>query len=723
MRAALLQLFIMMTLGLLIPFSGMADSFPSQLDCPGCEDLLNQQQQAMKSITDELSKQKELLKKVSPIEAGFKLEDRIPSVPGTRGLKNLIRDYREILRPDAYQNITEVGGSNEGILAYTDSLGLKDRKFGRYAYSFYKAIQELDAQYPSFPKNSTYPLGSRPALSQKAGEGRFQNLKPGWLWELALKTTRGDPNEAIRLIGVCGHDDTARKGTQVYLPSDEVLRIYNQRLKFLDAQLGRFEEEKRGLLKQIQLAEKSGRKKDSWKNLTHSEKLPFYLDPEKQLVLIEKAIIRVQLEKETTSPETFSKGYVTCPNQDSVFYVAQSLGIETDVTQDLKNRITSAQAPSDMLEKSKRERAPGSSIPAKVYHIYGAALIACEMISKGHSPSLVSFSSGLLGYAYRSARMNSLAAQMNSTVTSSPYQSNMVPAEMTDHQIGEMYDQQKIMMKKLEEMLKATKGQIPNGGMGFGGGSIIGGLPSGPSSGLNEKVGQLGEALPPTASLGAGFGGYGANWLSINDETPGTLYDEDQISFASPQIGFGAGGFGGGGLGISGNDSSLGEAFPDVNKMSKQEFIEAFKKQNQANLSKMKEFAAVQEKKTQEIRDAIELFNRWTLSQKVGMLGHEMQIPYTAIRIGFPEFLEGKGLDRLIHRKPEGWSDERFERAQKRFKSMIVDFEWTARQHSIGGKFAAQKCKPTPGKIKFERSPVSKDPSSAQSRTGRIESD
>jgi hypothetical protein len=49
-------------------------------------------------------------------------------------------------------------------------------------------------------------------------------------------------------------------------------------------------------------------------------------------------------------------------------------------------------------------------------------------------------------------------------------------------------------------------------------------------------------------------------------------------------------------------------------------------------------------------------------------------------------------VDRWVHPKPNGWTDERFARAKKRFDSMVIDWEWTAEEHSIGGKAAARYC-------------------------------
>lgn len=93
-----------------------------------------------------------------------------------------------------------IGGQNSGIAGYVRQIVLDNPCFNSMADSFYERISELDQRYQS----------SRPNLGDAAGEGRYASLEKGFLWEMAMETANNNPNLAIRILGVCGHDDTAQ---------------------------------------------------------------------------------------------------------------------------------------------------------------------------------------------------------------------------------------------------------------------------------------------------------------------------------------------------------------------------------------------------------------------------------------------------------------------------------------------------------------------------------
>lgn len=65
-----------------------------------------------------------------------------------------------------------------------------------------------------------------------------------------------------------------------------------------------------------------------------------------------------------------------CPSKESPFFGSDSLGRNVDISSSLKNRILSVQFPHKKWDE----------IPAKNYHILGAAFMTCQMIEAGMNP-------------------------------------------------------------------------------------------------------------------------------------------------------------------------------------------------------------------------------------------------------------------------------------------------------------------------------------------------
>lgn len=86
--------------------------------------------------------------------------------------------------------------------------------------------------------------------------------------------------------------------------------------------------------------------------------------------------------------------YKLCPLRDSNFYLPQSLGEEVDVSKELKKQIASIQAEGRL-----------DALPAKHYHVLGAAFLTCQMIEAGLRPSLASGLQELAARTYRGIRL------------------------------------------------------------------------------------------------------------------------------------------------------------------------------------------------------------------------------------------------------------------------------------------------------------------------------
>ena len=97
---------------------------------------------------------------------------------------------------------------------------------------------------------------------------------------------------------------------------------------------------------------------------------------------------------------------IVCPLGKSILYFPKALGETVDLTEDFKDRIARVQAP----EKGK------SVLPAKAYHFMGSALMSCQLVSKGVSPTLAVTIQKLAGWAYRTQRMDNLIARDIATI-------------------------------------------------------------------------------------------------------------------------------------------------------------------------------------------------------------------------------------------------------------------------------------------------------------------
>lgn len=256
----------------------------------------------------------------------------LPDTEMTVGL----REYFKAVNFDAYSSDTSVTAGNEGIAQRSKNLFESNSCFRQKAIDFYSEILILDTKY----------ISKRPTLKMVSGHGDAEALSPGWLWDLAMKHSRGDPGAAIALIGLCGHDDTSQ-GQYLY-----------------EVQESEKERAKSKFLKQI---------KDTRLEIKQLLKKTSGSAETKQLEAMDLHLSVVEKYAEKKD-RVYQRFY--CPTRSSILYLPQSLGEKVDISNKLKNKIVALQAPN----------ADADRLPAKYYHVYGSALISCQMLEAGATP-------------------------------------------------------------------------------------------------------------------------------------------------------------------------------------------------------------------------------------------------------------------------------------------------------------------------------------------------
>lgn len=128
----------------------------------------------------------------------------INSLPDSNTKNGLLR-YYQVLNPTAYTSDMDVAMNNTGLASFFEQQFKNNSCFAEKSLRFYREIKKSTRNTQKIPSNST--RHSRPSLGDKAGVNRL-DLQPGWLYQKALQFTGGNPNKALMLIGMCGHDDT-----------------------------------------------------------------------------------------------------------------------------------------------------------------------------------------------------------------------------------------------------------------------------------------------------------------------------------------------------------------------------------------------------------------------------------------------------------------------------------------------------------------------------------
>lgn len=293
----------------------------------------------------------------SPMHRISSIAKKVSNVSGPLGgyLKRLIQDYSEVLNLEAY-SLGQVGSENTGLSKYLLHQFQSDSELLKTAHRFYAEVERIDSENP---KNIRPTIGTSVVPEHS-----------GWLWKLALKHAENNPLKAMRLIGLCGHDDVNRGEKALKGPplSDE---------------------EKKALFKNKLLELQSSidfviqHKEDVQKNGGSKEVLE---DLEKHL-----NFQKSELHTLTTFGPAMLSGNqpFKCPSNYSNFFTPGSLGVDISVS--TKRRVM----------KDQRK-----DVAAKYYHVIGAAIVACELVARGHPPELIAGLQKLLGWTYRTQRFN-----------------------------------------------------------------------------------------------------------------------------------------------------------------------------------------------------------------------------------------------------------------------------------------------------------------------------
>ncbi|MCB0350317.1 MAG: hypothetical protein KDD38_03980 [Bdellovibrionales bacterium] len=319
--------------------------------------------------------------KSSTSNMGKKLRSILKKLPNGP-IKNGLDKYLNVISPELYKSDGEVGGQNIGIATHLTSSFRKGDCLQSVAKSFYKEVEKLNSThtkklYTKKTENSDSDifnklgsLDNRSSLADTAGEGENKDLQKGWLWQAAMKHAKNNPNLAISLIAMCGHDDISQ-GEYIWFDDSKVIwpQLQYQRNK------------KNNIVRELQNKVANMRSDDP--NF-HS-----------------MAAILQNLTEENTrmKSETGLARNMACPVNDSIMYIPESLGAGADISDELKFKIAKIQSPT---------KGP-QLLPAKYYHVYGSAFMACQLIQGGIKAEQAVILQKQAARYYRGVRMCELA--------------------------------------------------------------------------------------------------------------------------------------------------------------------------------------------------------------------------------------------------------------------------------------------------------------------------
>ncbi len=123
-----------------------------------------------------------------------------------------INEYLKIVKPSSF--IPNSGQSKEklyGLSKYFDDVLENSPSLKTLTINFYEDVfyQTTDIDDIRCDLQNTCPsinLMPNPNFTDKLGENELHELKAGWVWQLAMKHSKNNPNLAMFLIGILGHD-------------------------------------------------------------------------------------------------------------------------------------------------------------------------------------------------------------------------------------------------------------------------------------------------------------------------------------------------------------------------------------------------------------------------------------------------------------------------------------------------------------------------------------
>lgn len=289
--------------------------------------------------------------------------------------------YLKVLGMRGYNNSDSVGGQNAGLNRFYESLALDDPEFRAQVKAFYQAVRDRDGGVS---------LPDKPRMDDKTGSGALKDLEPGWAWKEALKASGNDPNRAMRLIGFCGHDDTAQSRLLSKRTPDEAVKAMEEGRSAIQARIAAIEARLAAAGQPLDYDEAKDPQLMGPYSMVGGEN-PSQLRYERRNLLRNLGKV---------SPAAYAvKAESVCPGGNSAFYSPGSLGAETLLPKGVQERVAAAQAPKDGPH----------SLPAKYYHTIGAAATACELVRKGAPAWFTKMVQKNAAWAYRALRLDERA--------------------------------------------------------------------------------------------------------------------------------------------------------------------------------------------------------------------------------------------------------------------------------------------------------------------------
>jgi hypothetical protein len=356
----------------------------------------------------------------SPNEAANSIKGILEKIPGAAGTSCLVNDFLDIVNGDEYNHSLDTQIANYGLVAHFKRAADANPELAEHAHAFYQHVHEMAGE-ENFQSGAN---DTRPYLLEEAGDANNEKLPAGWAWNLALKDSGGDPNLAMQLIGLCGHDDTQNGMIPAGLRNPEELNgmrnSITEQTRFalaaVDAKIAAPMSSVSGDMCTVQVKDIGASslsfllgfdyvRFSSFENYSATLSAAGTCSDPATLTLAHEKLQAYLKEGLELTAFKFTSEAERCPSASTAtgFYLPKSLGANADISASSKKRLVNS-----IYNPKLRNCKGGSCLPAKYYHVYGAAAVACEMIARGHNPRIVTELAAASGWAYRVMWLTSL---------------------------------------------------------------------------------------------------------------------------------------------------------------------------------------------------------------------------------------------------------------------------------------------------------------------------
>jgi hypothetical protein len=254
----------------------------------------------------------------------------IATLAPTAADRAALRKYLSIVHPSSFASDAAVATSNAGLSLFFNNEVNGNACLQKRAVEFYTAVGRAT-------KDLQTPVSGLARNVHAETQGK---LSPGWLWKLAMQSSGGDGGLALMLIGMCGHDDHGQ-GEFGFRDESEAAR------SSINYKINRYSEIRLSLQSQMTRPSLAG-----------------------------KALVSGIDRQMTSLKNSHAFTTITCPVKPNAFFSSQGLGRDVDISESLRKEIERTQNPDGALD-----------LPAKNYHIYSSAFMACQLIEEGMSPA------------------------------------------------------------------------------------------------------------------------------------------------------------------------------------------------------------------------------------------------------------------------------------------------------------------------------------------------